>query len=910
MAGRALLLRAEPGFSLPAYERFAPPPPPALVAARLDAASAPGDIVLDLFGRGGWVARSAIDHQRKAVTLESTALDRLLAEVVLRPPDLRHLDAAIQALAASARRETSLKTSITDRYASRCATCDRPVVLDELTWSAEAGPDDGDPGGPRPVRKHYRCPVCRDQLGGGEARHAPVDATDLRRAMDPAGSDVRAALRDRFPFLEGGESLPDELLDLHTPRQLDAIAAILERVEGDLRAAPIEAALRLAVLHAVGPASRLATSAGRVAPLRISAGHVKLPGAAQWRERNPWAAFEDGVRVVRGFVQRLESGAWGPVPARLGEDVRSLTEGAATAVVRLGTPAAYAALALEAEHWQGSGPRPRIRLAVGTPPLRPVAERLAWAYHGTAWALGREAAATLPLEPLFGPAVRPAWGWQAAAIGRSLRAVEPVLARDARVVFLLEGEGPESLVACALGGVTAGYRMTGARLPEGGRDTGGVVELVPPGSGAVPGGPRTRANVSLSPLPGGAGDPDNGSSERLFAPPDRQAGAAFSAHDAERAVVDAAVEVLKLRGEPATFDGLLGEILVGLDRTGHLRRLVRPPAVEEADDDSTRGASSNGAFPAEHHRGGDGSQRVPAIAATGDHVERLLTVVRGALAAADGGRLVRVGDDRWWLGDPQDRDLAAVPLADRVEWAVYSLLSTAGPLSEATFLDRIAGLFAGPDLPDEGLVRACLDSYRSIASTRDRLSTGDDLVRRSEDHSRLLALLVDLGHRLGFQCWVGERQQPRKADASTLADHLTERELAGPPSLGRIAARDLEDVDVLWYVRGKMVFAWEVEWTAMLSEVVLRRHARVPPDERLVRFLVVLPERGELVRHKLDRSPLLRDGLEQGGWHLVKANHLREWSSRDEVSLGDLEPLLGLDPAVERTGDQLSLFGG
>ena len=56
-----------------------------------------------------------------------------------------------------------------------------------------------------------------------------------------------------------------------------------------------------------------------------------------------------------------------------------------------------------------------------------------------------------------------------------------------------------------------------------------------------------------------------------------------------------------------------------------------------------------------------------------------------------------------------------MPLADRVEWAVYSLLSTAGPLSEAAFLDRIAGLFTGPDLPDEALVRACLDSYRSIA---------------------------------------------------------------------------------------------------------------------------------------------------------------------------------------------------
>jgi hypothetical protein len=66
----------------------------------------------------------------------------------------------------------------------------------------------------------------------------------------------------------------------------------------------------------------------------------------------------------------------------------------------------------------------------------------------------------------------------------------------------------------------------------------------------------------------------------------------------------------------------------------------------------------------------------------------------------------------------------------------------------------------------------------------------------------------------------------------------------------------------------------------------------------------------ELVRHKLDRSPLLREGIEAGGWHLVKANHMHDWAARDRVDLADLEPLLGLDPAVERTGDQLSLFGG
>jgi hypothetical protein len=883
MAGRALLLRAEPGFSLPAFERFAPPPAPALVAARIEAASQPGDIVLDLFGRGGWVARAAIDAQRKGISLESTPLDRLLAEVVLRPPDLRHLDAAVQALGASARRESSLKASIGDRYASRCATCDRPVVLDELTWAAET-PDDGAGMGPLPIRKHYRCTVCRDQLGGGEQRQAPLDAQDLERALDPDGLEVRSRLAARFPTLDGGEDLPRELLALHTPRQLGAFAAILERIEDDLRAAPIEAALRLALLHALGPASRLATSPGRLAPLRISHGHVKPPGAAQWRERNPWLAFEDGVRLVRGFVQRLESGAWGPGPARLGDDLRSLVDGAASAVIKQATPATIGGVELEAEHLARAGNRPRIRLVLGTPPLRPIADRLAWAYHGTAWVLGADAAATLPLEPLFGPAIRAPWGWQAATITRSLRGVEPAITRDARVMFLLEGDGAEGLLATVLGGVTAGYRLAAARLPEEGRESGGVVELVPPGSGAVPGGPRTRANQALSPIPGGAGDPDLAPAERLFAPPERIVDAPFSAQDAQRAVVDAAVDVLKLRGEPVTIDGLLGEILVGLDRAGHLRRLVRPPAPS---------ADEPGEAPA------------PPV----DHVDGLLGLIRDALDAADGRRLAKIGD-RWWLGDRVDRDAAAAPLADRVEWAVYSLLSTGGPLSEAQFLERIANLFTGPDLPDEALVRACLDSYRSMASTTERLLTTDDLVRRSQEHGELIGAIVDLGHRLGFSCWIGSRQQPRRLDGVALADRLDDRELAGPPYFGRLRAEELEDVDVIWYVRGRAAFLWEVEWTAMLGEPVLRRHARMPADDRVVRFLVVLPERSELVRHKLERSPLLRRELDEGSWHLLKANHLRDWAQRDAVELADLEPLLGLDPAVERTGDQLPLFGG
>src|SRR4029077_17465986 len=113
---------------------------------------------------------------------------------------------------------------------------------------------------------------------------------------------------------------------------------------------------------------------------------------------------------------------------------------------------------------------------------------------------------------------------------------------------------------------------------------------------------------------------------------------------------------------------------------------------------------------------------------------------------------------------------------------------------------------------------------------------------------------------------------------------------------------------VIWYVRGKVAFSFELEWTAMLGEPILRRHARIPPDEKLVRFLVIPPERTELVRYKLARSPLLRQSIEAGNWHLLKSNHLRALAEKDAVSLGDLEPFVGLDPVGARGAEQIPLF--
>jgi hypothetical protein len=128
--------------------------------------------------------------------------------------------------------------------------------------------------------------------------------------------------------------------------------------------------------------------------------------------------------------------------------------------------------------------------------MRPSLDRLGVAYHGTAWTLGREAASLLPIDALADPSLRAPWSWQAVTIARSLAAVEPAMARDGRVVQLVDG-GAEALAAVAIGAASAGYRIVVARQSDPDDVGAGVIEMLPARpSRLVPGrGPTSRCRM-------------------------------------------------------------------------------------------------------------------------------------------------------------------------------------------------------------------------------------------------------------------------------------------------------------------------------------------------------------------------------------------------------------------------------
>ncbi len=909
-----ILPRRLPGLAL--LERYHTPPADNELDAALAAFATPGDTVLDPWAGTGWTARRTVAAGMRAVAADPSPFAQLASIALLTAPGPAVLDAAFAQLAGSRRVDVPLKQHIEELYATRCATCRRPVVAEQFVW-----PRDGD----APGRKIYRCAACDLSRGGPEERSSPVDEVDLAklgiepaadasdaaagdgarpapvvvdppdpvdpadeldlaigesggpppapRAVDPpstvaerprfastvrpdpvpvaAADGTRHAphyleLRARFPVLDDRDDLVDELLDLYTPRNLYALHAIGSKIDTELRDGAVAAVMKLALASCLLPASRLNGYPGRVASLRISAGHVRQPASRHQREVNVWRAFEEAYGEVRASVAALGDRH----EARFAADFGELGGMSAANVLWLRARASVVGQYLPADG---------VDLVLSAPAAAPTIEELGFEYLATSWLLGREAAETLRLEPIFGGGGHPE-GAEATALRHGMASAAGALKPGGWCIVLLEQGDPERMLAVALAGAAAGLDLVHVIHRESTR-SGDCIALHLRRRSAED---RLRHAVTPGPLRLGA------EAGHLTYP--ELAGAI------ERSVT----ALLRDRGEPAGLSRVVAAVVAELGSTGLLRRIV----------------SGRGEDPAS-----------PSDRADAAGPQMIAGLIREELWRDDHPALVRIGDvarPLWWLRRPE---LAERPLADRVEWATWSILSTAGRIDEAGFFDRVYRLFPGLQAPDEELVRACLEAYRSPGE-RGSLGTEDDLTRRTQDHTRVIATLVDYGHRLGLRAWVATREHERAVDGRSLADRLTDDERrVYLPLVIRAPAEALAQVDAMWYVRGRLAFLFEVDWTAMIGDAVLGRGREIPLGDEQARFLVIPAERAELLRLKLERSPWLREEVERQNWHVLKWQHLDTLAAREGARMEWLEPVLGLDPLIERGGEQLTMFG-
>lgn len=739
------------------------PVPPGVIRAYLEAYTRPGDSVLVPFCQDAAEVREVLHLERHALALHYDPVLLLVVQAALEPVPVRDLDAAVARLGDSRKQGIPLRQHMEALYATTCPACLRPAVADYFIW--EQG---------KPVAKQVHCPDC-DYEG-----QAGVEPADLERLADIPTRGMhfyyildRVAPQPAQPGSEGLRPRLESLLDLYTPRNLDALADLTLKIETMFAGGLLHRALLTLLLDCLDRCSALAPLPGSSVRRR----GLTRPG--RFVEWNVWRVFEEAAGRFR-----------------------SLAAAGLPAVALADSLERYQAQ--EDNAWVGFAGQGLVRdlprhLAAHTLPLvlvsPPPLDSAAWSlsYLWGAWLLSPEAVA--PLRPLLRQRT-PDPVWYARVMSGSFRTMADLLTADGRILVTFADQRPAVLEALLWAAARAGLQA----------------------ACVVQSGDDYRLEMVAASLPASApGTVDN--------------------MRVQQAIAESLVETIRTRGETCPWRTLHAGVYRRLAERGLLGWAARQE---------------------------------------GEAAPDLETIAEWVKAARDDPRLVRPADEEggeelWWLAQPTD---LPAPLSDRVEAAAYAVLQETPVLDEVTFAEQVYARCPGLLTPDAGLIDACLRAYgHELETGRWQLRAEDQPQTREAEQRRMIAGLLDLGQRLGYQ------------------------------------AKALDGFDAAWLdgtISGgnRVRAAFVVRWQAAVSEALALGDKA--PGARL--YLVIPGGRAELASYKLAHNPLWQATLDEAGWRFIKYRHVRQLMAQQEVDEYALRAIVGLDPIVEREAVQIPLF--
>ncbi|MFQ5593373.1 MAG: hypothetical protein ACE5HA_04425 [Anaerolineae bacterium] len=614
----------------------------------IQAHSSPGDVVLVPFAEDVWVARAALDQARRAILMVRTPAQQLRLWGSLSSVSDADRQRALARLAGTTKRDTPLDLYIQDLYQTTCPACGEPTPATAFIW---------DRARQTPVEKELACKAC------GFQGRAPADDGDTACAarFERRGLSFWFILEWLVDAQDtSGREVARRRLDQYSPRNLTALADITRKIDAELSDDPaVQRILRLQLLHAL--------DAGRLQPTPVDS-DVPNPSTSSAHqtgetslamEPNIWhlltqAPPENQIEIPLHLSWDLETffGESDPRPnvAVVAGPIRQLAR---------------------------QLPAHRIALILGAPPALDV-EKWIWEQLWSRWVFGRGGAGGL--QPPIG-----GWTRHVRALGATLAALSPALRADGQVLFRFQDDDPTRAAATLMAmspGASLEAFIYQPRLTEPAHlfdAAGGVYDMT------------FRPSTTPS-LPTSLTLPD-------------------LAEAIESAAVQAAVDLLRARAEPAPFGWIFTAVVVNLAESGVLRQAMVALEAE-----------------------------ISPLAFVQQHVRQ------GLRAALSEGVLTAVVGDKpthWWL----PKAPPGPPLAERVEDTLVDLLKRESPITPTD----VYRYFPGWLTPEAELVAALLAAHgvetgagiweRQIADPAERKDISD--------------AVHHLGKRLGFSVGAG-----------------------------------------------------------------------------------------------------------------------------------------------------------
>jgi hypothetical protein len=643
-----------------------------VIAAYIDAQSEPNDLVVDPFCRSPAVITTALQLGRRVIATNLNPLQALQTRLALTLVPASDLGASLTRLGDSPKLDSPLREHLLRLYRTHCRRCAEEVIASYFVW--ERGHD-------VPAQVSYHCAAC------GETDLAECNESDFQvlRSIQPRGLHYWYVL-DRVARKQDEEAreFATQLLELYTTRNLYILSNLVLRVQDLLPDSLIFDLMRLALLQCLKRGSKLNAVPGDPPVLRPG----RLQPPARFAEHNVWTLFVEAVSEL----QRRQP-AW-PVTfaAEAAHVVAPPLIDAAQEPAE--PPRAFAGHMPVRKLCAELAPK-SVGCIVAQPP-RPGRGRWALDYLWSGWLFGHEASA--PLWPLVRRRSSD-WNWYLRAMQATLSALRDTLQADGKITFIGRDKPLGYCESLLFAAAAAELRLEIALYqPAGGE------RATKPFSGQ-------RGEYRLTWTVGAPPPPWPMELEELW---DR----------VEDTALDAALDTLAQRAEPAAFARLHCSIWKGLAQQGLAQRLM---AVKDLPSPLTVAR-----------------QRI-----------------RGALQAGLSDQLRLLAWDEsedtsmWWLAHPLD----ARPLAERIEQSAYEVLQSAEAAELGELLSELYACFPDALTPDREWAVACLKSYaQQTPSGLWMLRDTEAAEHRQQVCNRLVGQLEALGRRLGFEASIRDPQ--------------------------------------------------------------------------------------------------------------------------------------------------------
>lgn len=239
---------------------------------------------------------------------------------------------------------------------------------------------------------------------------------------------------------------------------------------------------------------------------------------------------------------------------------------------------------------------------------------------------------------------------------------------------------------------------------------------------------------------------------------------------------------------------------------------------------------------------------------------------------------------KWWVKGWDLTHFSQPILSDRLERAVISLLDQRFKVSFDDVLQEIFIQFPNALTPDTQDIKDILREYAE--TTKDgnwRLKSGYSEAERISRHSEMIFYLANIGRKLGYNIWIGQREQGEtfnKTRLSEFCDRLpTFRFISQEPErIDRI-----RHIDVIWHKDGVIKYEFEIENTTSITDAIIRGSNIKPIDDsvsfELKRYIVIPKSRMKLLVKKLD-EPLIKRSLVDNVWKFIIYEDLRDYYSQ------------------------------